>query len=76
MGVKIPRLRFGIFNESNWIQSEQMNQLVLGLPKPQKLKEAKTISNSTKINVEIKSKDILTITIPLTAYQQPANNAN
>jgi hypothetical protein len=38
IGQKIPRLRFGINKEYDWVQSNEMDELVKDLPKPQNLK--------------------------------------
>jgi len=37
-GKKIPRLRFGVNKEYEWVQSNEMDELVQDLPKPQNLK--------------------------------------
>ncbi len=38
IGQKVPRLRFGVNKESDWVQSNEMDELVQDLPKPQNLK--------------------------------------
>ncbi|MDZ7968456.1 MAG: SEC-C metal-binding domain-containing protein [Nostoc sp. DedSLP03] len=38
IGQKVPRLRFGVNKEYDWVQSNEMDELVQDLPKPQNLK--------------------------------------
>jgi hypothetical protein len=38
IGQKVPRLRFGVNKEYEWVQSNEMDELVQDLPKPQNLK--------------------------------------
>ena len=38
IGQKVPRLRFGLNKEYDWVQSNEMDELVQDLPKPQNLK--------------------------------------
>jgi hypothetical protein len=38
IGQKVPRLRFGVNKEYDWVQSNEMDELVKDLPKPQNLK--------------------------------------
>ena len=38
IGQKVPRLRFGVNKEYDWVQSNEMDELVQNLPKPQDLK--------------------------------------
>jgi SEC-C motif/Nuclease-related domain len=38
IGQKFPRLRFGVNKEYDWVQSNEMDELVKDLPKPQNLK--------------------------------------
>jgi hypothetical protein len=44
IGQKVPRLRFGINKEYEWVQSNEMDELVKDLPKPQNLKGKNNIN--------------------------------
>lgn len=48
IGQAIPKLRFGVNKEYDWVESDQMDQLVKDLPKSQNLKGRKSIDFSTK----------------------------
>ena len=47
IGQAVPRLRFGVNTEYSWVQSNEMDQLVKDLPKPQNLKGKKKINFKT-----------------------------
>lgn len=47
IGQAVPRLRFGVNEEYSWIQSNEMDQLVKDLPKPQNLKGKNKINFKT-----------------------------
>jgi hypothetical protein len=44
IGQKVPRLRFGVNKEYDWVQSNEMDELVRDLPKPQNLKRKNKIN--------------------------------
>jgi len=53
IGQASPRLRFGVNNEYDWVQSNEMDHLVKNLPKPQKVKRGekfnfKTVTSKSK----------------------------
>jgi hypothetical protein len=47
IGQVVPRLRFGVNKEYTWVQSDEMDRLVEGLPKPQNLKGKNKINFAT-----------------------------
>ena len=47
IGVKTSRLRFGITQESEWVQSDTMDEIVKDLPKPQNIKGKKSVNFKT-----------------------------
>lgn len=47
IGQSVPRLRFGVTKENNWIQSNEMDELVKDMPMPQNIKGGKRINFNT-----------------------------
>lgn len=47
IGCTNPRVRFGVNEEYEWLQSDEMDELVKDLPKPQNIKGKKTVNFNT-----------------------------